>query len=167
MHVEMEGQFPRTGWQYVQGPIVNGVHPCYILFVLGVAFRSWPGWTGKEVSFLTQLPYYSGVVSDVEVESCPKRARHQPDDHYGRVGGALSLYSPGLGAHSGRHLGGPRACWTLRGFVGGRFPAANGLPILIIRPSVGPAPPASPPFPSAGGGIGPRWVGLMGCWTWR
>ena len=40
------------------------------------------------------------------MESCPKRARHQPDDHYGWVGWALSLYSPGLEAHSGRHLGG-------------------------------------------------------------
>ena len=28
------------------------------------------------------------------MESCPKRARHQPNDHYGWVGRALSLYSP-------------------------------------------------------------------------
>ena len=76
------------------------------------------------------------MVSDGEVESRPKRARHHPDDHYGRVGGALSLYSPGLGAHSRRHLRGSQACWTLSGFVGDRFPAANGPPILVIRSSV-------------------------------
>ena len=96
------------------------------------------------------------------MESCPKRARYQPDDHYGRVGGALSLYSPGLGAHSGRHLRGSWAYWTLSGFTNGRFPAANGPPILIIRPSVGPTPPASPPSPGTSGGTGPRWVGLSG-----
>ena len=146
---------------------MNGVHPCCPLFVLGVVFRSWPCWTGEEVSFWTRLPHCSGVVSDGEVESCPKRARHQPDDHYGRVGGALSLYSPGLGAHFGRHLGGSRACWTLSGFVGDHFPATNGLPVLVIRPSVGPAPYVSPPSPGASGGTGPRWVGLLGCWTWR
>ena len=101
VHVKMEGQFPRIGRQHVQGPTVNGVHPCYPFFVLIVVFRSWPGWTGKEVSFLTQLPHCLGVVSDREVESYLKRARHQRDDHYGRVGGALSLYSPGLGAHFG------------------------------------------------------------------
>ena len=95
------------------------------------------------------------MVSDGEVESCPKRARHQPNDHYGRVGRALSLYSPGLGAHSGRHLWGPRACWTPSGFVSGLSPTVNGLHVLVIRPSVGPAPPVSPPFPSANGGIGP------------
>ena len=96
------------------------------------------------------------MVSDGEVESCPKRARHQPDDHYSRVGGALSLYSPGLGAHFGLHLGGCRACWTPIGFVGGRFPATNGPPVLVIRPSVEPAPPALPPSSDANGGTGPR-----------
>ena len=105
----------------------------------------------------------SGVVSDGEVESCPKRARHQPDDHCGRVGGALSLYSPGLGAHSRRHPGGSRACWTLSGFVSCRFPAANGLPVLVILSFVGSAPPALPPSPGASGGNGPQWVGLLGC----
>ena len=96
------------------------------------------------------------MVSDREVESCLKRAHHPPDDHYGRVGGALSLYSPGLGAHFGRHLGGCRACWTLSGFVGDHFPAANGPPVLVILPSVEPAPPALPPSPGASRGIGPR-----------
>ena len=167
MHVKMEGQFPRIGWQHVQGPIVNGVYPCCPLFILSVVFRSWPGWTGEEVSFWTRLPHCSGVVSNGEVESCPKRARHQPDDHYGRVGGALSLYSPGLGAHFGRHLGGSLACWTLSGFVGCHFPAANGPPVLVIRPSIGPTPPASPLSPSASGGIDPRRVGLLGRWTWK
>ena len=87
VHVEMKGQFPRIGWKYVQGPIVNEVYPCCPLFVFGIASCSWPGWTGEEVSFWTRLPHCSGVVSDEEVESCPKRARRQPDDHYGRGGG--------------------------------------------------------------------------------
>ena len=155
MHVKLEGQFPRTRWKYVQGPIENEVHPCCPLFVLSAVFRSWPGWTGEEVSFCTRLLHCSRVVSDGEVESCPKRARHQPDDHYDRVGGALSLYSPGLGAHFGRHLGGSWACWTLSRFIGGHFPAANGPPVLVIWPSMGPAPPSSPPSPSASGGTGP------------
>ena len=107
------------------------------------------------------------MVSDGEVESCPKRAHHQPDDHYGQAGRALSLYSPGLGAHSRRNLGGSRACWTLRGFIGGFSPVVNGPHVLIIRPSVGPAPPVSPPSPGASGVTGPRWVGLLGCWTWQ
>ena len=112
------------------------------------------------------------MVSDGEVESCPKRARHKPDDHYGRVGRALSLYSPGLGAHSGRHLWASRACWTLSGFVSGRSPAVNGPPVLVTWPSVGPAPPVSAfiswrqrrNWSSMGGGGG---GGLLGCWTWR
>ena len=41
------------------------------------------------------------VVNDVEVESCTKKAHRQPDDRYGRARRALSLYSPGPGAHSG------------------------------------------------------------------
>ena len=97
------------------------------------------------------------------MENCPKRALHQPDDHYGRVGGAHSLYSPGLGAHSGRHLWGSPACWTLSGFVTDRSPTVNGPHILIIQPSVEPAPPISPPSPSASGGTGARWVDLLGC----
>ena len=143
---------------------MNGVHPCCPLFVLSVMFRSWPGWTGEEVSFWTRLPHCLGVVSDGEVERCPKRARHQPDDHYVRVGGALSLYSPRLRAHFGLHLRGSRACWTPSGFVGGHFPTENGPPILVIRPSIGLAPPSSP---GASKGTDPRWVGLLGCWTWR
>ena len=107
------------------------------------------------------------MVSDREVESCPKRARHQPDDHYSRAGRALSLYSPRLGAHSGQHLWGSQACWTLSGFVGGRSPVVNGMHVLVIWPSVRSAPPVSPPSPGASGGTGPRWVGLLGYWTWR
>ena len=107
------------------------------------------------------------MVSDGEMESCPKRALHQPNDHYGQVGRALSLYSPGLGAHSRRHLWGSRASWTLSGFVSSRSPAVNGPHVLVIRPSIGPAPPVSLPFSSANGGTGPQWVDLLGCWTWR
>ena len=146
---------------------MNGVYPYCPLFVFDVTFRSWLGWTGEEVSFWTWLPHCSGVVSDGEVESCRKRARHQSDDHYGRVGGALSLYSPGLGAHSGSRLGGSRACWTLNGFVSDRSPTVNGLHALIVWPSVGPAPLILSPFPGVSEGTGPRWVDLLGCWTWR
>ena len=103
------------------------------------------------------------MVSDGEVESCPKRARHQPDDHYDRVERALFLYLPRLGAHSRQHLWGSRACWTLSGFVSGRSPTINGPYILVIRPSVEPTSPVSPPFPNASGGTGPRWVDLLGC----
>ena len=105
------------------------------------------------------------MVSDGKVESCLKRVRRQPDDHYGWVGQALSLYSPELGAHSGRHLWGSRACWTLSGFVSDRSPTINGPHVLVVRPSVGHAPPVSSPFPSASGGTGPRWVDLLGYWT--
>ena len=163
MHVEMKGLFPGTGWQYVQGPIVNEVYPCCPLFIFGVAFHSWPGWTGEEVSFWTRLPHCLGVVSDGEVENYPKRARRQPNDHYGRVGRALSLYSPGLEAHFGRSLGGSWACWILSGFVGGRSPVVNGPPVLIIWPYVGLAPSFLPPSLGTSGGTGPRWVGLLGC----
>ena len=107
------------------------------------------------------------MVSDGEMESCPKRARHQPDDHYGWVGRALSFYLPGLGAHSERHLWGSRACWTLSGFVSGRSPVVNGPHVLVIRSSVGPTPPVLPPSPGASGETCPRLVDLLGCWTWR
>ena len=90
------------------------------------------------------------------MESCSKRARHQPDDHYGRVGGALSLYSPGPGAHSGRHLGGSRAWWTLSNFISGRSPDVNSPHVLVVQPSIGSAPPVSSPFYGASGGTGPR-----------
>ena len=96
------------------------------------------------------------MVSNGEVESCPERARHQPDDHYGRAGWAFSLYSLRLGARSGRHLRGSRACWTLSGFIGGRSPTVNGPHVLVIRPSIGPAPPVLPPSPGASGGTGPQ-----------
>ena len=142
---------------------MNKVYPCCPLFVFGIAFRSWLSWTGEEVSFWTRLPHCSGVVSDEEVENYPKRARRQPDDHYGRVGLALSLYSPGLEAHSEQSYGGSRACWILSRFVGGRSPVVNSPPVLVIRPSVGPAPPVSPPSPGARRGTSPRWVGLLGC----
>ena len=103
------------------------------------------------------------MVSDGEVKSCPKRARHQPNDHYGRVGRALSLYSPGLRAHFGQHLWGSRAYWTLSRFISGRSPTVNGLHVLVIRPSAKPAPPVWPPFPGTSEGTGPQWVDLLGC----
>ena len=73
----------------------------------------------------------------------------------------------GHGLILGDTLGVPWACWTLSGFIGGRSPVVNGPHVLVIRLSVGPAPPVSPPSPGASGGTGPRWVGLLGCWTWQ
>ena len=102
-------------------------------------------------------------MNDREVESCPTRACRQPGDHYGRAERALSLYSSGLGAHSGRHPEGFRACWNPIGTVSCRSPTANGPHVLVIRPSVWPAPPVSPPSPGANGEAGPRWLGLLGC----
>ena len=107
------------------------------------------------------------MVSNGEAERCPKRTRHQPGDHYGQAGRALFPYSPGLRVHSGRHLGGYRACWTLSGSLRGRSPVVSGPYVLVIRPFVWPAPPASPPSPSTNEETGPRWVDLLGCWTWR
>ena len=76
------------------------------------------------------------MVSDGEVESCPKRTRHQPSDRYGRAGRALFPYSPGLRVHYGRHLGGYQAYWTPSRSVSGRSPVVSGLPVLVIGPFV-------------------------------
>ena len=76
------------------------------------------------------------MVSDGEVESYPKRIRHQLGDHYGREGRALFHYSPGLRVHSGRHLGGYQASWTPSESVSDHSPAVNGLHVLIIWSSV-------------------------------
>ena len=106
-----------------------------------------------------QLLHCSRVVSDEEVERCLKRTRHQPDDHYGRVGLALFPYFPRLGVHVGRHLVGFRPCWSPSRSVSVRSPVANGSHVHIIRPSVWLAPLASPPSPDASGETDPRWVG--------
>ena len=76
------------------------------------------------------------MVSDEEVESCLKRTRHQPDDHYGQVGRALFPYSPGLGLHAGRHHVGCRTCWSPSGSVSVRSPVVSGSHVHAIRPSV-------------------------------
>ena len=89
------------------------------------------------------------------MESCPKRTLHQQGDHYGRVGRALFPYSLGLRVHSRRHLGGYGACWTPSGSVSGRSPVVSGSHVLVIRPFVWPAPPASPPSPGASEETGP------------
>ena len=106
-------------------------------------------------------------MSDGEAKSYPKRTRHQPGDHYGRAGRALFPYSPGIRVYSGRHLGGYWACWTPSGFVSGRSPIVSGPHVLVIQPFVWPTPPSSSPSPSASEETGPRWVDLLGCWTWR
>ena len=99
-------------------------------------------------------------MSDGETESCLKRTRHQPYGHYGRAGRGLFPYSLGLGLHSGRHLEGCRACWTPSGSVSVRSPIVSGLHVLVIRPSVWPAPLASPSSPGASEETDLRWVGL-------
>ena len=99
------------------------------------------------------------MVSDGEVESCLKRTHHQPDDHYGRVGQALFPYSPSLGLHVGWHLMGFQACWSPSGSVSVRSPIVSGSRVHVIRPSVWPAPPTSPPSLVASGESDLRWVG--------
>ena len=76
----------------------------------------------------------------------------------GSIPAALSSYLASCSAHgpaglARRSLSGLGS--ALSGFVGGHFPAAKGPPVLVTRPSVGPAPPASPPSPGISGGTGP------------
>ena len=99
------------------------------------------------------------MVSDGEVESCLKRTPHLPDDHYGQVGRALCPYFPGLGVQVGQHLMGFRPCWFPNGSVSVRSPVVSGSHVHVIRPSVWPAPLASPPSPDASGETDLRWVG--------
>ena len=91
------------------------------------------------------------VVSDREVESCLKITHHQPNDYYDPVGRVLFPYLSGLGVHVGRHLMGFRACWSLSGSVSVHSPVVSGSHVHVIRPSVWPAPPASPPSPGTSG----------------
>ena len=98
------------------------------------------------------------MVSDGEVESCLKRTRYLSDDHYGQVGRAFYPYFPGLGVQVGQHLVGFQPCWFPGGSVGIRSPIVSGSYVQAIRPSVLPAPLASPPSPDASGEIDLRWV---------
>ena len=107
------------------------------------------------------------MVSDREVESYLKRTRHQLDDHYGRAGRALFPYSPELRLHAGWHHVGCRACWSPSGSVIIRSPIVSGSHVHAIRPSVYPTPLASPSFLGTSGETDLRWVGLLGCWSWR
>ena len=50
--------------------------------------------------------------------------------------------------------------------AGGRFHAVDGRHDFATRPSVWPAPPALPPYPSANEGIGLPGIDSMGCWSW-
>ena len=103
------------------------------------------------------------MVSDEEVESCVKRTHHRPNDHYDREERAPFPYSPRLELHAGRHPVGCRPCWSPSGSVSVLSPTVSGPHVLVIRSSVWPAPPASPPSPGANEEIGPRWVSLLGC----
>ena len=86
------------------------------------------------------------------MESCLKRTHHLSDDHYGRVGRALFPYFPRLGVHVGQHLVGVRPYWSPSGFVSVRSPVVSGSHVHVIRPSIWPAPLASPPSLDASGG---------------
>ena len=93
------------------------------------------------------------------MESCLKKTRHLPDDHYGQVGRALYPYLPGLGVQVRQPLAGFRPCRSPGGSVSVRSLAASGSPAHVTRPSVWPAPPASPPSLVANRETGPQRVG--------
>ena len=76
------------------------------------------------------------MVSDGEMESCLKRTRHLPEDHYDQVERALCPYFPVLGVKVGQHLVGFRLGWFPSGSVSVRSPIVSGSLVHVIRPSV-------------------------------
>ena len=88
---------------------------------------------------------------------------HFPVDHYGQVGRALFPYLSGLGVHVGELLVGFRPNWSSNGSVSVHSLVVSGLHAQVIRPSVWPAPLASPPSPDANGETDLQWVGSLGC----
>ena len=103
------------------------------------------------------------MVSNKGVESYLKITRHPSVDRYGQVGWALCPYSSGLGVHAGELLVGSRASWSPNGSVSVRSLIISGSHAHVIRPSVWPAPLASPPSPNASGETDLQRVGLLGC----
>ena len=97
--------------------------------------------------------------SDGGVESYLKTTRHPSVDHYGQVGRALCPYSSRLGVHAGELLVGSRPSWSPDGSASVRSLAVSGSHAHIIRPSVCPAPLASPPSPDASGETDPQRAG--------
>ena len=88
---------------------------------------------------------------------------HLPVDHYGQVGRALFPYLSGLGVHVGEHLVGFRPDWSPNGSVSVHSLAVSGSHAHVIRPSVWPAPLASPPSPDASGETDLQRVGSLSC----
>ena len=107
------------------------------------------------------------MVNDGGVESYLKITRHLPVDHYGQVERALCPYLSGLGVHVGQLLLGFRPCWSPSGSVSVCSPTVSGSHAHVIWPFVWLASLASPPFPHSSGKTDLRWVGSLGCWTWR
>ena len=65
--------------------------------------------------------------------------------------------------HVGQLLVGFRPGWSPSRSVSVCSPAISGLHARVIRPSVWPAPLASPPSPDASGETDLQWVGSLGC----
>ena len=80
------------------------------------------------------------MVNDGEVESCPKRTRHLPVDHYGQVKEAFCPYLLGLEVQVRQHLVGFQPRWFPGGPVSARSLVVNGLHVHAIRPSIWSAP---------------------------
>ena len=85
-----------------------------------------------------------------------KITHHRPMDRYGQVGQALCPYSSGLGVHAGELLVGSRPGWSPDGSVSVRSLVVSGSHAHVIRPSVWPAPLASPLSPDANGETDPQ-----------
>ena len=103
------------------------------------------------------------MVNDEGVESYRKITRHLLADHYGQVGRALCPYSSGLGVHVRQLLMGFRPDWSPSGSVSVCSLVVSGSHAHVIRPSVWPAPLASPPSPDASEETDLQWVGSLGC----
>ena len=93
------------------------------------------------------------------MESYLKETRHPSVDRYGHVRQALYPYSSGLGVHARELLVGSRPGWSLNGSASVHTLAVTSSHVHIIRPSVWPAPLASPPSPDASGETDPQRVG--------
>ena len=99
------------------------------------------------------------MVNDGGVENYLKTTRHLPVDRYGQVGRALCPCSSGLGVHAGELLVGSWPNWSPNGSVSIRSLVVSGSHAHITRPSIWPAPLASPPSPDANGETDPQRVG--------
>ena len=92
-----------------------------------------------------------------------KITRHLPVDHYGQVGRALCPYSSRSGVHVGELLVGSRPDWSPNWSVNVHSLAISGSHAHVLRPSVWPAPLASPPSLNASRETNLQQVGSLGC----